>query len=118
MHDAHACIIPDWSSSSTAATHAVHTAQLKGEVQPKMITLYLVLVVFGALSRMVNVRGTYDKPFWIYKRLNNCAAPAPASDDVLVVASLACPSHTNTSFSTTKRHHRPARGGAIIQSLI
>ena len=34
---------------------------------------------------MVKVRGAYNKPFWIYKRLNNCAAPAPASDDVLVV---------------------------------
>ena len=39
----------------------------KGEVHPKMITSYLV--VFGALSRMVKVRGAYDKPFWIYKRL-------------------------------------------------
>ena len=48
-----------------------------------MITSYLV--VFGVLSRMVKVRGAYDKPFWIYKRLNNCAAPAPASDGVLVV---------------------------------
>ena len=43
------------------------------------------VVVFRALSRMVKVRGAYDKPFWIYKRLNNCAVPAPASDDVLVV---------------------------------
>ena len=25
------------------------------------------------------------KPFWIHKRLNICAAPTPASDDVLVV---------------------------------
>ena len=48
-----------------------------------MITSYLV--VFGALSRLVKVRGAYDKSFWIYKRLNNCAAPVPASDDVLVV---------------------------------
>ena len=51
------------TSSSTAATHAVHIAQLKGEVPPKVITLYLV--VFGALSGMVNVQGAYDKPFWI-----------------------------------------------------
>ena len=50
----------------------------------------------------MKVRGAYDKPFWIYKRLNNCAAPAPDSDDVLVVASLACPAHKNTFSSTTK----------------
>ena len=37
----------------------------KGEVHPKMITSYLV--VFGALSQMVNVRGAYDKAFWIYR---------------------------------------------------
>ena len=42
---------------------------VKGEVHPKMITSYLV--VFGALSRMVKIGGAYDKPFWIYKRLNN-----------------------------------------------
>ena len=72
----------------------------KGEVHPKIITSYLV--VFMALSRMVKVRSACDKPFWIYKRLDNCAAPAPASDDVLVVASLACPAHENTSSSTTK----------------
>ena len=48
-----------------------------------MITSYLV--VFGALSRMLKVRGACDKLFWIYKRLNNCAAPTPDSDDVLVV---------------------------------
>ena len=34
---------------------------------------------------MVKVLGACDKPFWIYKRLNSCAAPAPDSDDVLVV---------------------------------
>ena len=33
----------------------------------------------------MKVRGAYDKPFWIYKRLNNCAARVPASYDVLVV---------------------------------
>ena len=33
----------------------------------------------------MKVRDPYDKPFWIYKRLYNCAALAPASDDVLVV---------------------------------
>ena len=53
---------------------------------------------------MVKVQGVCDKPFWINKRLNNCAAPAPDSDDVLVVASLACPTHKNASSSrsTTK----------------
>ena len=56
---------------------------LKGEVHPKMITSYLL--VFWALSRMVKVRGACDKPFWMYKRLNNCAAPTPDSDDFLVV---------------------------------
>ena len=55
---------------------------IKGEVHPKKIPS--CPVVFGALSRMVKVRGAYDKPFWIYKQLNNYAAPALASDDVLV----------------------------------
>ena len=48
-----------------------------------MIASYLA--EFAALSRMVKVRGACDKPFWIYKRLNNCAPSAPDSDDVLVV---------------------------------
>ena len=81
---------------------------VKGEAHPKMITSYLV--VFGALSRMVKARGACVKPFWIYKRLNNCAAPAPNSDDVLVVASLACPAHKNASSLPPKLHHCPARG--------
>ena len=50
----------------------------------------------------MKVRGACNKPFWIYKRLNNCAAPAPDSDDVLVIASLACLAHKNASSSTTK----------------
>ena len=33
----------------------------------------------------MKVRGACDKPFWIYKQLNDCAAPVPDSDDVLVV---------------------------------
>ena len=73
-----------------------------------MITSYLI--VFGALSRMVKVRGAYNKPFWIYERLNNCAALAPASYDVLVVASLACPAHKTLPPLPLKRHHWPARG--------
>ena len=47
---------------------------IKGEVHPKMITSYLV--VFGALSRMVKVRGACDKLFWIYKQLSNFATPS------------------------------------------
>ena len=60
----------------------------------------------------MKVRGACDNPFGIYKRLNNCAAPAPGSDDVLVVASLACPTHKNASSSTTKTSSLSgARGG-------
>ena len=33
------------------------------------------LVVFGALSRMVKVRGACDKPFWVCKRLNKLRRP-------------------------------------------
>ena len=33
----------------------------------------------------MKVRGACDKPFWINKQLNMGAAPAPDSDDVLVV---------------------------------
>ena len=35
--------------------------RVKGEVQPKMIPSFLV--VFGALSQMVKVRGAHGKPF-------------------------------------------------------
>ena len=71
----------------------------KGEVYPKMITSYLV--VFGALSRMVKVRGACVFGY-NYKRLNSCIAPTSDSDDTLVVDSLACAAHKNTSSSTTK----------------
>ena len=71
---------------------------LKGEVHSKMITSYLV---FGALSQMVKIRGACDKPFWIYKRLDICAALEPNCDAISVVASLACPAHKSAS-STTK----------------
>ena len=54
----------------------------KGEIHPKMITSHLV--VFVTLSRMVMVQGACRKPFWIYKRLDNCAACAPNCDDVLM----------------------------------
>ena len=82
-----------------------------------MITSYLV--VFGALSRIVKVRDACDKPFRIYKRLNNCATPAPESDDVLVVeeeVSL-CAGHAKEATTKTSSHSG-AGGGAIIQSLI
>ena len=65
---------------------------VEGEVHPKMKTSYLV--VFGALGRIVKIRGACDKKFGIYKRLNNCAPfPAADSDDILVVAAMACPTH-------------------------
>ena len=50
-------------------------AEIKRELHPKMKVSYLV--VFGALSRMVKVRGACDKPFWVYKRLNKLRHPAP-----------------------------------------
>ena len=46
---------------------------LKGEVHPKMKVSYRV--VFGALSRMVKVRGACEKPFWVYARLNKLRRP-------------------------------------------
>ena len=88
---------------------AIPQNSFKGEVHPKIITSYLV--VFGALSRMVKVWGACGKPFWIYKRLNNCAAPTPDSDNVSVVASLACPAHKNTASSTTKTSSLFGGGG-------
>ena len=82
---------------------------IKGEVHSKMLASYFL--VFGALSRMLKVRGACGKPFWINKQLNNCAAPAPDSDDVLVVAPLACPAHKNVSSSTTKTSALSGAGG-------
>ena len=45
----------------------------KGEVHTKMKVSYLV--VFGALSRMVKVRGACDKPLWVCKRLSKLRRP-------------------------------------------
>ena len=75
--------------------------RIEGEVHPKMITSNLV--VFRALSRMVKVRGACDKPFRIYERLNNCTAPAPDCDDVLVVEEEAflCAGHTKVAATKT-----------------
>ena len=88
--------------------------RIKGEVHPKMITSNLV--VFRALSRMVKVRGACEKPFRIYERLNNCTAPAPDCDDVLVVEEEAFYVRGIPRKLPLKRHHCPARGGA--KSLI
>ena len=77
-----------------------------------MMTSYLV--VFGALSRILKVRGACDKPFWIYKRLNNCAAPAPDSDDVLVVEKgvFLCVEHAKEA--TTKTSSLSGAGAAQL----
>ena len=74
----------------------------------------------------MKVRGAYDKPFWIYKRLNNCAAPAPASDDVLAVEEevFLCAGHAKEATTKTSSLSGAGggggggAGGAIIQSLI
>ena len=52
----------------------------------------------------MKVRGAYDTPFWIYKRLNNCAAPAPASDDLLVEEEelFFCAVHAKEAPNTTR----------------
>ena len=64
------------------------------------------LVVSGLLSRMVEVRGACDKPFWVYKRLNKLRGPPRRkSDDVVVVEELAVTPHGNASSS----HWRAAR---------
>ena len=91
---------------------SIQAVLVKGEVHPKMITSYLV--VFGAVSRMVKVRGACDKPFWIYKRLNDCAAPAPYSDDVLVVEEEAflCAGHAKEA--TTKTSSLSGAGAAQL----
>ena len=67
----------------------------------------------------MKVQGACDKPFWLlYKRLNDCASTVPDSDYVLVEEEevFYCAGHAKEA--TTKRHHCPARGGTIIQSLI
>ena len=81
---------------------------LKGEVHPKMKVSYMV--VFGALSRMVKVRGACYKPFWVYKRLNKLRRPAPEIDDVLVVEEPAVTPHGDASSS----HWRAARALAPV----
>ena len=41
--------------------------------------------MIGALKANGEGLSACGKSFWIYKRLNKCAAPAPEKDDVLVV---------------------------------
>ena len=75
----------------------------------------------------MKVRGACDKPFWIYKRLNSCAAPAPDSDGVLVVEEEAFLCARHAKEATTKTSSLSGVGvaqlfnrlyGASIQSLI
>ena len=90
---------------------AIQMCAVKGKFTQKWY-----LVVLGALSRMVKVWGAWDTPFWIYKRLNNCAAPHRASDDVLVPSGschIKCCILSHQNVITY-----PVRGGAIIQSVI
>ena len=60
---------------------------------------------------MVKARGACTKPFWTYERLNNCAAPAPDSDDVLAAEAEAflCVGHakkaTTKTFPFTAKFH-------------
>ena len=62
----------------------------------------------------MRVRGACDKPFWIYMRLNNCAAPAPDSDDVLVVEEevFLCAEHAKEA--TTKTSSLSGAGAAQL----
>ena len=74
--------------------------KIKGEVHPKMKISYLV--VFGALCRMVKVRGAFDKPFWIYKRLNTCAPPPPPRDVLVVEEEMfLCAGHAKEATTKT-----------------
>ena len=88
------------------------TKCIKGEVHPKMIK-FISGSVHGAESNG-KVRGAYDKPFWIYKRLNNCAAPTSDSDDVLVVEEevFLCAGHAKEA--TTKTSSLSGAGAAQL----
>ena len=70
----------------------------------------------------MKVRGACSKPFWIYKRLNNCAAPAPDRDDVLLVEEEVCLCAGHAKEATTKTSSLSGAGGGggdtIIPSLI
>ena len=85
---------------------------LKGTFLPKMKASYLI--VFGTPSRMVKVRAASGKPFWTYKRLNNCVALCRESDDILVVEKVVFYVTASTKTSSLSRHG----GGETIQSPI
>ena len=79
---------------------------LKGEVHPNMDISHII--VFGALRQMVKIRGACDKLFWIYMRLNNCAAPVPGSGSVLVVEEevFLCVGHAMAATTKTQLFNR------------
>ena len=61
------------------------------------------------------VRGACDKPFcWIYKRLNNCAAPTLDIDDVLVVEEEAVSCARHAKEATTKTSSLSGVGAAQL----
>ena len=62
----------------------------------------------------MKVQGAYDKPFWIYRRLNNCAAHAPDSDDVLVVEEEASFCAGYAKEATTKTSSLSSTGAAQL----
>ena len=61
----------EWSAWWKVFEKHKYIALLKGDVHPKMKISHLV--VFGALSRMVKVRG--HKPLWVCTRLNQLCHP-------------------------------------------
>ena len=65
----------------------------------------------------MKVRGACDKPFRIYKRWNNCAALAPANDDVIVVEEevFLCAGHAKEA--TTITSSLAGAGAAILSSI-
>ena len=58
--------------------------------------------------------------FWIYKRLNNCAAPAPDSGDVLVVEveAFLCAGHAKEATTKTSSLSGAEGGGAQLFRLL
>ena len=79
---------------------------LKGEVNPVKNVNFIYRSVRGTASNGQGPR--------CMRRLNNCVAPAPDIDDVLVVAAMACPAYKNTSSSTTKTSSLSGAGAAQL----